>query len=190
MGKHLLSLDIPDTTNSCIIRIVDTSIYDPNVPVECPSLEITPPGFFQAYSYLSLNQGFTVNLSQCDIGLQVYNCDLVKNPYSDGVYIIRYSVSPNDRVYVEYNHLRITKALKRFDSILCCLQVKGCAPDSELTTALREVQLLMTMLKAAKANVEFCHHPGKGMDIYNYVMTRLNKLACKYGCDTCNCTDC
>lgn len=189
MGKHLLSLDIPDTTNNCIFRVIDTSIYA-DVPIECPTLEITPPGFFQSYNYLSIIQGFTVNLSQCDILLQTYNCDNVKNTYVDGVYIVRYSVSPNDRVYVEYNHLRITQALKRFDSLLCCLQVKACAPSMDLTKALNEVQLLMTMLKAAKANVEFCHHPGRGMEIYTYVMTRLNKLACSYGCVDCNCTNC
>lgn len=185
MAKHALSLDIPDTTNDCVLRIVDTSAMAPGIPADCATLEITPPGFFQAYQYLSLSPGFTVNLTACDIELQTYACETVRNTFSDGVYVIRYSVSPNDRVYVEYNHLRITSALKKFEAILCCLDVKGCAPPSDLATELREIQLLMTMLKAAKAQVEYCHHPGRGMEIYNYVMSRLSKISCRNGCSKC-----
>lgn len=185
MAKHLLSLDIPDTTNDCVLRIVDTSIMASGIPADCATLEITPPGFFQAYQYLSLSPGFMVNLTACDIELQTYACDTVKNTFSDGVYIIRYSVSPNDKVYVEYNHLRITTALKKFEALLCCLDIKGCAPTSDLSKELNEIQLLMTMLKAAKANVEYCHKPGNGMDIYNYVMTKLSKISCRNGCSKC-----
>ena len=185
MAKNALSLDIPDTTNDCILRIIDSSIYASGVPVECLTLDITPPGFFQAYQYLNLSPLFSVNLTACDIGLQTYACDTIKNTFSDGVYIIRYSVSPNDKVFVEYNHLRITAALKKFEALLCCLDLKGCAPTSDLTKELNEVQLLMTFLKAAKANVEYCHHPGKGMELYNYVISRLSKISCRNGCSKC-----
>jgi len=183
--KNLLSLDIPDTTNSCVIRIADTSIYGEMIPASCLQLDITPPGFTTAYSYTNLTPGFVVNLTACDILLQTANCDTIKNPIVDGVYVVRYSVSPNDKVYVEYNHLRTTAILKKFEKLLCCLDVEACAPQGLLKERLREVQELYTMLKAAKSAVEFCHQPSRGMAIYHYVDGKLDKLLCGCGCQTC-----
>jgi hypothetical protein len=54
-----------------------------------------------------------------------------------------------------------------------------------LTNKLREVQLLWTMLQAAKARVEYCHNPSEGMAMYTYVIGKLRKLACGCGCGSC-----
>ena len=185
MEKHQLAVEVPDILTECVFRVVDTSIYSSIAPVECTRLDITPPGFTSAFTINDLPTGFSVNLSACDLGLQTTNCGNTYNNFADGVYIIRYSVSPNDTVYVEYNNLRITSALNKIDALLCCLDIRGCEPDAPLKEKLKEVQLLTTLLKAAKARVEYCHNPGQGMDIYNYVMKRLNKLSCGCGCSSC-----
>lgn len=182
MEKHQLALDIPDTLTKCIFRVVDASIYSSLVPIECLKLEITPPGFSSVYTFENLEPSFLENLSACDIGLQTTNCGNYYNDFPDGVYIVKYSISPNDIVYVEYNHLRITVALNKINDLLCCMDVQGCEPQGPLKQQLKEVQLLQTLLKAAKAKVEYCHNPRQGMDIYNYVMKRLNKLSCGCGC--------
>ena len=122
--KHQLGLDVPDTLVSQIIHIRDASIYNSLVPYECPILEITPPGFVEPFVVEDLEQNFTVNLSACDIGLQTANCETYHNDFTDGIYVIKWSVSPNDKVYVEYNHLRITKALIKINEILCCLNLR------------------------------------------------------------------
>jgi hypothetical protein len=185
MERHQLALDIPDTLTGCIFRVVDASIYSDVAPVECLKIEITPPGFTTAYEVNNLEPGFLENISACDLGLQTTNCGNTYNDFSDGVYIVRYSVSPNDTVYVEYNHLRVTKALNKINNLLCCLDVQGCEPQNPLKEKLKELQLLQTMLKAAKATVEYCHKPARGMEIYNYVDNRLTKLACGCGCGDC-----
>jgi hypothetical protein len=182
MAKHQLSLEVPDTLNKCIIRVIDTSIYSEEVPVECPKLQITPPGSYQSYEAANLDAGFTANITACQLGLQIYNCDVTYNDLQDGIYIIRYSVSPNDTVYVEYNHLRITNALNLINDILCCLDLQACDPQQPLKDKVNELQRLQIYLQAAKVEVEYCHHPTKGMDIYNYVMTKLKKLSCGCGC--------
>lgn len=187
MAKHTLSLEIPDTLNKCIFRVIDTSIYSNEVPVECPKLEITPPGFHQAYLIENLTPNFTENFTACSLGLQIYNCDIAFNNLQDGVYVVRYSVSPNDTVYVEYNHLRITNALNLINDILCCLDLAACEPQKPIKDKLRELQLLQTQLQAAKVEVEYCHHPAKGMDMYNYVLNKLKKLACGCGCNDLCC---
>lgn len=185
MEKHQLALDMPDTLTSCIFRVVDASIYSEIAPVQCTKLQITPPGFTTPYEVNDLPEGFAVNLSACDLGLQTTNCGNIYNDFADGVYVVKYSVSPNEIVYVEYNHLRITGALNRINNLLCCLDVQGCDPQTPLKEKLKEIQLMQTMLTAAKAKVEYCHNPGQGMDIYNYVDKKLKKLACGCGCETC-----
>lgn len=186
MEKHQLALDIPDTLAKCIFRVVDASIYSSVAPVECLKIQITPPGFTTAYEITDLSPAFLENINACQLGLQTTNCGNFYNEFADGVYVVRYSVSPNDVVYVEYNHLRVTKALNIINELLCCLDVDGCEPQGDLKEKLKEIQLLQTLLKAAKAKVEYCHNPGQGMSIYNYVLGRLKKLSTGCGCSSCD----
>jgi len=48
MANHVLSLEVPTVTNTCVMKIFDTSVYQtssPNIPIVCPTLTITVPGF-------------------------------------------------------------------------------------------------------------------------------------------------
>ena len=184
MAQHLLSIEIPDVLTNCIFRVIDTSTYNDNVPVECPKLEITGPGYISP-TVLDPGTDFSINYTAGDLGLQLTNCDSSRNALPDGVYVVRYSVAPNDVVYVEYNHLRITQALNQINELLCCLDVPNCEPQTPIANKLREVQLLWTMLQAAKARVEYCHKPIEGMAMYTYVVGKLRKLACGCGCGSC-----
>ena len=185
MAQHALSLEFPDTLNNCLLRIVDMSTYNQNVPVECPKLQITAPGFTTTAEITDMGTEFAVNLTACDLDLQLTNCESYRNDLPDGVYVIRYSVAPNDVVYVEYNHLRVSQALNKINNLLCCLDVPNCEPVGPMKEKLREINLLSTMLKAAKAKVEYCHNPEEGMAIYTYVLAKLDKLSCSCGCGTC-----
>ena len=185
MAQHQLALEIPDTLNSCLLRVIDMSTYNENVPLECLTLSITAPGFTNFADITNLDPNFAVNISACGLELQTTNCESTTNSIPDGVYAIRYSVAPNEIVYVEYNHLRITMALNKINSLLCCLDVPNCEPQEPLRKKLQEIQLLSTMLKAAKAKVEYCHSPSQGMAIYTYVVSRLTKLSCGCGCESC-----
>jgi hypothetical protein len=186
MAQHKLSLEVPDTLNKCIFRIIDTSIYSDLVPLECGLLQITPPGFTESYS-LELDPGFIENITLCQLGVQTTNCSNYNNDFSDGVYVIKYSVAPNETVYVEYNHLRITSTLNLLNDLLCCIDVPNCAPQGKIKEVLKEIHILDAMLKAAKAQVEYCQKPNNGTNILNYVHNRLKKL---YGEAGCGCLTC
>jgi len=185
MAKHLLALDIPDTLSEVTFKVCDSSLYSEDVPKECPKLEVTLPGFQLPSVVTNIQTGFSVNLNACELGIQIYNCGVQFNPLPDGVYVIRYSLSPNDQVYVEYNHLRITCALNQINKLLCCLDLAACEPIEPTKSQIRELQELWMLLKGAKANVEYCHHPKKGMEMYNYVVGKLKKLSCGCGCPDC-----
>ena len=184
MAQHVLSLEAPDTMNLCQLRLVDTSVYNTDVVVKCPILEVTLPGFTSPVQFGEdqVSPGFILNLTACDLEAQFENCGTSYSSFPDGVYIIKYSVSPNDSVYVEYNHLRITQALNCYNKILCEIDVAACDPVTEVKKKLEDLRLIKMYLEAAKAKVEVCHEPKKGMELYTYA----KKLLGKFECDSCH----
>lgn len=179
MAKHVLSLEAPDTLNKCILPLTDTSVYNAQAPVTCPRLQVTVPGFNTAVDIPNPQPGFMYKLTACDLELQSDGCGTTFANLPDGIYILKYSVSPNDQVYVEYNHLRITNALDRIQRIYCDLDIPNCAPPEKLRIKFEEVRTIREYLYAAKAKVETCHEPKAGMDIYRYAKKLLDKIDCK-----------
>jgi hypothetical protein len=177
MANHILSLEVPTVMNPCILKIFDTSVYSNLLPVTCPTLNITVPGF--GYSIqLDTTQDFVDTITACNLQLQTTDCGTVNVDIPDGIYIIKYSVSPNEIVYVEYNHLRITQALNKYYNVLCDVDANACDPPLKIKQRLEELRLIYMYLQAAKGKVEFCHEPQKGMSLYNYAMKLLNKMTC------------
>ena len=178
MANHVLSLEVPDVMNPCIIKLFDTSVYADSMPVVCPTLNITVPGFNYS-SQLEVTQDFNLTLTACDLNLQTDGCDT--SSYAnlpDGIYVIKYSVSPNEYVYVEYNHLRITRALIKYQAILCDLDIADCDPPTKVKEKMDKLQSIKMYLEAAKYKVEYCHEPKKGMMLYDYAVKLLNKMDC------------
>jgi len=179
MAKHTLSLEMPDTLNKCIMPIIDTSIYaDGCINVECPYLDILAPGFTCAVRLDVTPEFCLLNLTACDLELQSQDCGIVFDTIPDGVYVVKYSIAPNEYVFAEYNHLRITNVMNTYNEVLCAIDVSNCDPLPAVKEKLKELRLIEMLLKAAKAKVEFCHNPGQGMDLYEYAKKRLDKLAC------------
>ena len=76
MAKHVLSLEMPDTLNECIMPVMDTSIYSDKSLVDCPYLDILAPGFSHAVR-LDMDPGFClINLTACDLELNEVLCAL------------------------------------------------------------------------------------------------------------------
>lgn len=179
MGKHKLQLSVPDTLNLCMLRVVDESLYDEDMPITCPTLQIRTPGFSYAQTIEDVEPGFSYNLSACDLKVQTLHCGFEFNDLPDKIYVIRYSVSPNDQVYVEYNHMRISKALTRVRDYLCTLDLGACDPPVEIKKKQDEITEIQQFLMAAKAKVEVCHDAKKGLQLYSYAVERLDKITCK-----------
>jgi hypothetical protein len=185
MANHVLSLEVPTVMNSCILKIFDTSVYTSSIPVTCPTLDVTVPGF--AYSTEITGTAMSnfvtyghITLTACDLQLQTVNCGTQYVNIPDGVYIIKYSVSPNTSVYVEYNHMRISQALNLYNKILCDVDANACEPPFKIKQRLEELRLINMYLQAAVAKVETCHEPQKGMSLYNYAMKLLKKMDCTH----------
>lgn len=180
-----LSLNIPDIQTDCILRIEDTSWYDPIMPYVCPTLQVLVPGFKDCVEFNSttvpivVEKGFIFNLNACELKLQSGQCGVLFNELPDGVYVIKYSISPNEQLYVEYNHLRITAIKKQLKAELCKLQLGACEPGAETDAKFKDLMRISGYIDAAKASVEYCLDAEKGMVIFNYAKKLLDAFSCK-----------
>ena len=184
-AKHILSLEIPECVSNCdIFSIKDTSEYvEKNyLKVDCGHLYITPPGFKTPQKLIKTAKGFDLHLSACALGVQTTECDSCRNALPDGIYTVRYSVSPHEKVYVEYNHLRTTVIINDYYNKLCDLNLKACEPNTAMKELTSEMKFIRTMIDAAKAKVEYGHSPNEGMELYNYALERLKKITCDVSC--------
>ena len=192
--KHQLSLEIPDTNNCYIFRVIDTSLYNSNVPVTCAKLEITSPGFNEPeiidvvlaedpITEQPVNFNYTLNA--CTLGLQRSDCDNSSSPLVDGVYTVKYSVSPNDKVFVEYSYLRTCQITNKYFNELCKLELAACEPTPQVKAQLNELRLIKSFIDAAKAKVEQCGELEEGTNLLAYAQKRLQKYSSEGGCSSC-----
>ena len=174
-NKHILSLEIPTVANCEIFTIWDSSEYTEDLLIDCPKLFVTTPGG-SVPTMIEIEEDFKMDFSACAFNLQNTNCGNSRSTFPDGIYIIRYAVSPHDKVYVEYNHLRITTILRAYYEKLCEIDLKVCEPSSDILELMVEMKYIRTLIDAAKSKVEYGHEPTTGMDLYNYALKRLEKI--------------
>jgi len=178
--RHILSLEIPTVSNCDLLCIKDTSQYSKDLAVDCEELLITLPGF-SVPVLIKVDNKFDMCLTACILALQKTKCGTIQDKIPDGIYIVRYSVSPNAKVFVEYNHLRVTRLRSTYYDVLCELNVQACQPDVTKQELLAEMNFINVLIDAAVANAEYCQSAAQGMQLYNYAKQRLNKVACPSG---------
>tara|TARA_R110001606_G_scaffold356300_1_gene507553 strand:- start:436 stop:1008 length:573 start_codon:yes stop_codon:yes gene_type:complete len=178
--KHILSLEIPTVSNCELLCIKDTSQYASNLAVDCEELLITMPGY-SVPSLIKVTEKFDMCINACTLALQKEDCGTKQQALPDGIYIIRYSVAPTAKVFVEYNHLRVTSLLGDYYQALCDLDVQACQPETTKQELLSELNFIRTLIDAAVANAEYCQSSAQGMQLYNYAKQRLGKIKCPSG---------
>src|SRR4051794_13851557 len=173
--KHQLTLETPDTNNRKIFRVFDTSIYSKDLRVTCGLLQITSPGF-NAPVQLEVLPYFNLVLNACSLGITTAGCNGDAPELPDGIYNAQYSVAPNDKVYVEYNHLRITNLMNCYMEQLGILEINvNNDPAPEVKSKLKELRFIRSLIEAAKAKVEYRNACHQGMELYTYAQKRLRK---------------
>lgn len=179
--NHVVSLEVLNTLNPNILRIVDTSVYHPSLAVTCPTLNVTLPGFAASVEFTDpfIEPGFTKNLTACDLEVQVENCGSKYSRLPDGIYIIKYSVAPNEIVYAEYNFLKVSQLMQNYKSVLCELDISAAEPRTDQAEKMKLLNEIRMYIEAAKAKVEICHEPKKGMELYTYAKKLLSKFDCR-----------
>lgn len=183
MASHSLNFEVIDTMNKCILKILDFSIYSNIVPYVCPTVQVLLPGFntaivFNDTTTPQITKGFDLNITACDLAYQTSNCGNEYMTLPDGVYAIKYSVSPNAQLFNEQNHLRITNIMHIWKEEMCKLNLVACEPIPETKEKFQTLMEIKGYIEAAKASVEWCLNADKGMSQYNYAKKLLDRFTC------------
>lgn len=179
--KHQLSLEVPDSNNCKILRVIDTSKYIEDFTTTCEYLQVTAPGFLSPVQ-IEVDPGFNLILTACSLGLQTTECGDEQYNLPDGVYNIKYSISPNTEVVVEYNYLKVSQILNHYYRELASLEIHGCPIEYCAKEKLKSLTELKSFIDVAKAKVEYFNEVKEGVDILKYAnkkLTAYRKICCK-----------
>lgn len=184
MATNSLSLNIPNIMTDCILRIEDTSVYEPLLPYVCPTVQVLVPGYkdcvtFNDTTLPKVEKNFIFNLTACDLKTQTSSCGTEFDSLPDGIYVIKYALSPHDRMYVEYNHLRVTALRKKLKEEWCKLKLSACEPIPETQNKFLSLMQITGYIDAAQAKAEYCLDSEQAMVLYNYAKKLLDNYSCK-----------
>jgi hypothetical protein len=108
-----LYLDIITNTSGKSFLIKDISMYNPDGPVTCGQLKIEVPGWTKPAFYDVLpNFELLVNMS--NLGIQKGAKYETLQDLPDGEYYIKYSINPNDKLFVNYVYFNTHSLYKSY----------------------------------------------------------------------------
>mgnify|MGYP003619271391 FL=1 len=125
-----LNFNIVDTHDFKTLGVVDTSWYNPDITVETPTIEILPPGYTVAASPFFMIKALNVYNSN-GLGITRASCeeDLVDLP--DGLWKIKYSICPNDKLFIEKFFLKTDKIQCKYDQAFLSLDLANLSTEKE-----------------------------------------------------------
>lgn len=175
-----LYLEIRGNFNGKSLVIKDVSAYNENLPVECGQLSIKVPGF-NRIKYYDVLKGFEkiVNLSNLEI--QIVNDYSNLNNLPDGAYHIKYSINPNDKLYVEYIYYNIFNLQRKYFTKLHCFMENKCELSrKEQLLKIDELYKISNMIDMIKITAEDCGDIQNADLLYNECVDLINKFYCDY----------
>ena len=120
MANLRLDILIVPTYDNRTLAVLDASTY-PTTPAN-PTIEITVPGFDKVVLPFTINS-FNVFNSE-SLGLTSPGDPLL--PIPDGVYFIKYSITPAFQNFVEKSIMRVDQLQEMFDSAFMRLDMMEC----------------------------------------------------------------
>ena len=121
-GLKLDILVIP-TYNSLTLGIADASTYPESPAVQSPTLTIEIPGFNNIPPIPFKINDFNI-INSASLGLSDVGDDLI--PLPDGIYTIKYSVTPAYENYVNKTIIRVEQLQQKFDEAFMSLDMIEC----------------------------------------------------------------
>jgi len=124
MAEPKLNLLFPETHDAKSLLIADISKYPVPYTIVNPTIQITVPGF-NVLTLPFTAEGFTVYDSMSlEITCSDLDCDTIDLP--DGIYYVKYSITPAYRYFVNKSFLRINKLQEKFDAVYLRLDFMQC----------------------------------------------------------------
>lgn len=149
-----LNFDIIDTHDFKTLGIVDTSWYNPDITVETPTIEIQVPGYTYAASPFFMIKALNVYNSN-GLGITKASCEEELIDLPDGLYKVKYSICPNDKLFIEKFFLKTDKIMCRYTQSFLSLDLNfPTGSEEEITKRkkLSEIEFYITGAISAANN--------------------------------------
>lgn len=177
-----LNFDVTDTHNFKTLGLVDTSMYNPLLKIEDAKIEILPPGYAQAVSPFWMPKALNIFNSN-SLGITNAQCEEELADLPDGIYRVKYSVCPNDKLFIEKFFLRTDKIRCKYTQAFLTLDLSNLEEASEKAKrkALEEVEFYIEGANAAANN--------KDAKLASDFYKKADRLLSKYlaNKDVCGC---
>jgi hypothetical protein len=117
-----LNILVVPTYSTLTLGIADASTYPAAPPISNPIIEIVVPGFDTVALPFVPN---TLNIfDSTDLGLTSSGDDLL--PLPDGIYYIKYSITPAFENFVDKSIIRVEQLQEKFDEAFLTLEMMEC----------------------------------------------------------------
>lgn len=171
-----LEVHIEPTNNCKILKVIDNSIYNPDITVENAILEVTVPGFSCPVIF-NVTPGFVLLLNSSSLEIAPAATYAALLPLPDGVYRLKYSIRPNNQLHVEYHYLRNCQQYSKYAVAVCNFFDKKCTLcDNDSIKLRKDLNWIRDLIEASKLKVEECDDTKEGLELYNEVNRLLIKI--------------
>lgn len=162
-----LDIYIDQVLNPNLLIVKDASYYNPDIEVTNAIIEFKIPGSNLYYTF-ETEPGFTEIINSNSIGL-TSSIDNNLAALPDGIWTIKYSICPNEELYVEYTFLRNVQQLVKYYNKFC--ELDKCKETEEFN----KLQEIYTYIKGAeyKANCSQYQH---AIELYEYADKLLERF--------------
>lgn len=173
-----LNINIQDTHDFKTLGLIDVSWYNPDIRVEDATIEILPPGYKFAASPFFMVGALNVYNSH-GVGITKASCgeDPVNLP--DGIWKIKYSICPNDKLFIEKFFLKTDLLQCKFTQAFLTLDFQAGEPDKTKKKELDEIEFFIKGAIAAANNQD------ANLAISFY--TKADNLLNSFGTSNCGC---
>lgn len=174
-----LNFDIIDTHDFKTLGILDTSWYNPDIKIETPTIEILPPGYTVAASPFYMVGALNVYNSN-GVGITRASCEEELIQLPDGIWKVRYSICPNDKLFIEKFFLKTDIIRCRYTKAFLNLDLNTCDNpyNVEKKKKLEEIEFYINGAVAAAND--------KDTKLANDLYNKASKLLDRYS-DKCSC---
>jgi hypothetical protein len=175
-----LDILVIPTYNTYTLGIADASTYDTDPPVvTAPTIEITIPGFTTPVFLPFVVNDFNI-FNSTSLGLSAVGDPLI--PLPDGIYYLRYTVSPAYINYVEKNIMRTELIQEKFDSAFMKLDMMEC--DLAIKTQSKvNLNSIYYMISGSIAAANNC-----AIDTANTLYIQANNMLNNFIRNNCGCS--
>lgn len=111
--RTVLAMEQLRQTDPTVMALMDTSLYNPDLPITNQYLEIVPPGFTGKVQHIFLTQGVTL-VTAVSLGLNSSRVDL-----TSGIYKVRQTIKPNDQLYADHYFAFVVPERKQLTELVC-----------------------------------------------------------------------